>query len=70
MLYVGHGSTRQLVQSDGTTITDSFSYDAYGVMLGGNPTSAPATSLLYAGEPLVIDAVGTLYDSLDAWRTA
>ncbi|UCF00173.1 MAG: RHS repeat-associated core domain-containing protein [Planctomycetota bacterium] len=56
LLYDGHGSTRQLVQSDGTTITDSFSYDAYGVMLGGNPTSAPATSLLYAGEQFDVDA--------------
>ncbi|UCF00177.1 MAG: RHS repeat-associated core domain-containing protein [Planctomycetota bacterium] len=45
-----------MVQSDGTTITDSFSYDAYGVMLGGNPTSSPATSLLYAGEQFDVDA--------------
>ena len=52
LLYDGHGSTRQLVASDGTTINDSYSYDSYGVMLGGNPTSAsPAgTSMLYAGE--------------------
>jgi len=53
LLYDGHGSTRQLVSgSSPTTIVDSFSYDAYGVMLGGNPTSAsPAdTNLLYAGE--------------------
>jgi RHS repeat-associated protein len=57
-LYDGHGSTRQLVQSDGTTITDSFSYDAYGVMLGGNPApgSSPATSLLYAGEHFDTDS--------------
>jgi len=53
LLYDGHGSTRQLVSgSSPTTIVDSFSYDGYGVMLGGNPTSAsPAgTSMLYAGE--------------------
>ncbi len=51
LLYDGHGSTRQLVDaSEG--ITDYYSYDAYGVMLGGNPAqgSSPATSLLYAGE--------------------
>ncbi|MHC4743572.1 MAG: RHS repeat-associated core domain-containing protein [Planctomycetota bacterium] len=52
LLYDGHGSTRQLAEADGTTIDDTFSYDAYGVMLGGNPTpGAPAaTNLLYAGE--------------------
>ncbi|MCK4753253.1 MAG: hypothetical protein KAS75_07390 [Planctomycetes bacterium] len=51
LLYDGHGSTRQLVASDGTTVDDSFSYDAYGVMLGGNPTdTSGSTSLLYAGE--------------------
>ena len=46
-----------LVASDGTTIDDSFSYDAYGVMLGGNPTPAgpPPTSLLYAGEQFDTD---------------
>ncbi len=51
LLYDGHGSTRQLVDSSGTII-DAFSYDAYGVKLGGNPTrSSPvATSLRYAGE--------------------
>jgi len=27
LLYDGHGSTRQLVQSNGTTITDSYSYE-------------------------------------------
>jgi len=53
LLCDGHGSTRQLSDSSGTLIPDeSYSYDAYGVMLGGNPTSAsPAgTSMLYAGE--------------------
>jgi RHS repeat-associated protein len=51
LIYDGHGSTRQLVKPDGT-IDDTYGYDAYGVMLGGNPTSIPAdgTSLLYAGE--------------------
>ena len=51
-MYDGHGSTRQLAAFDGTTISDSFSFDAYGVMLGGKPTSSsPAgTNLLYAGE--------------------
>ncbi len=51
LLYDGHGSTRQL---SGTSagVSDNFSYDAYGMMLGGNPTTASpaATKLLYAGE--------------------
>ena len=40
---------------DGGQITDTFSYDAYGVMLGGNPTPASpaATPLLYASEWLM-----------------
>jgi hypothetical protein len=52
LLYDGHGSARQLIASDGSTVDDSFSYDAYGVMLGGNPGpgSSPATNLLYTGE--------------------
>jgi len=54
LLYDGHGSTRQLVSGTAGSITihDDFSYDAYGVMLGGNPApgSSPATNLLYAGE--------------------
>ncbi len=51
LLYDGHGSTRQLVNNSGV-VSDCFSYDVYGVMLGGNPTrSNPAvTSMLYAGE--------------------
>jgi len=60
LLYDGHGSTRQLIDSTGTPggIVDSFSYDAYGIMLGGNPNrSTPAaTSLLYAGEQFDTDA--------------
>jgi RHS repeat-associated protein len=47
-----HRSTRQLIATDGSTVDESFSYDAYGVMLGGNPGagSSPATNLLYCGE--------------------
>lgn len=63
LLYDGYGSTRQLIDSTGTPdgIIDSFSYDAYGVMLGGNPgsvsnPSSPATNLLYAGEHFDTDA--------------
>ena len=57
LLYDGHGSTRQMTDNSGQ-ITDSFSYDGYGVLLqdetaasarpGYTPTQA--TSLLYAGE--------------------
>jgi len=50
LLYDGHGSTRQLISSNGTTVVDSYSYDAYGVMLGGNPQTPAGTNLLYAGE--------------------
>jgi len=45
LLYDGHGSTRQLIDSDGSTINDDYSYDAYGVMLGGNPATPAATNL-------------------------
>jgi RHS repeat-associated protein len=50
-LYDGHGSTRQLMDPSGS-VTDEYSYDASGMMIGGNPTtSQPArTSLLYTGE--------------------
>jgi RHS repeat-associated protein len=53
---MGHGSTRQLVDST-EAIVDTFSYDAYGIMLGGNPTPAApaATNLLYAGEQFDLD---------------
>lgn len=39
------------------TIDEAYSYDAYGVMLGGNPArgSSPATNLLYAGEQFDTD---------------
>jgi RHS repeat-associated protein len=61
LLYDGHGSARQLVKNTGATVLNDYSYDAYGVMLGGNPGSAsnpdaPATNLLYAGEQFDIDA--------------
>ena len=60
LLYDGHGSTRQLVDSDGSTISDSYSYDGYGVMLGGNHTSATTPLLLlYAGERYDAPAIGT-----------
>ena len=39
LLYDGYGSTRQVIDNTGapTGIQDSFSYDAYGIMLGGSP---------------------------------
>ena len=37
LLYDGLGSTRQLMDSTGATVDASYSYDTYGVMLGGNP---------------------------------
>ena len=53
LLYDGHGSTRQLANSNGE-ITANYAYDAYGKMLGGNPGvtdgKQSATDLLYAGE--------------------
>ncbi len=50
-LYDGHGSSRLLADANGS-ITDQYSFDAYGVMLGGNPTAVnpAATDLLYSGE--------------------
>ena len=46
LLYDGHGSTRLLTDINGA-ITDRYSFDAYGMMLGGDPgaTNAPATDL-------------------------
>lgn len=53
LLYDGHGSTRQLADSNGA-VTANYTYDAYGKMLGGNPGvtdgKKSATDLLYAGE--------------------
>jgi len=59
LLYDGHGSTRQLVDSS-ENVTATYSYDAYGNMLGGNPGTpqnpgSPATNLLYAGEQFDTD---------------
>ncbi|MCF6177305.1 MAG: hypothetical protein L3J71_16235 [Victivallaceae bacterium] len=51
-LYDGHGSTRLLADNTGT-VTDSYTYDAYGIMLGGNPQSTvnqASTDILYSGE--------------------
>ncbi len=44
-----HGSTRQLVASNGTIVNDRFSYDAYGNAHGFTSGNA-ATKLLYSGE--------------------
>ncbi len=51
LLYDGHGSTRVLTNVSGV-VTDRYSYDAFGIMLGGNPTTTTpaATDLLYSGE--------------------
>jgi len=51
LLYDGHGSTRQLINSD-LTVADSYSYDGYGVMLSDNSEAAANadTNLLYCGE--------------------
>ena len=51
LLRDGHDSTRQLASSLGA-ISDYYGYDAYGIMLGGNPTSSSpaATKMLYSGE--------------------
>ncbi len=51
LLKDGHDSTRQLATSSGV-VTDYYGYDAFGIMLGGNPTSSnpSATKMLYSGE--------------------
>ena len=51
LLKDGQDSTRQLADQLGA-VTDYYGYDAYGVMLGGNPTSSnpSATKMLYSGE--------------------
>ena len=51
LFYDGHGSTRQLAGSN-QSIQQSYSYDAYGVMLGSaaNPADSAQTNYLYAGE--------------------
>ncbi len=53
LLYDGQGSTRQVIDINKVILPNgSYSYDAYGMMLGGNPTAAApaATNLLYTGE--------------------
>jgi len=58
ILYDGQGSTRQVTDAtidSSNDIIDSYSYDAYGMMLGGNPTSSPSTNLLYTGEQFDTD---------------
>ena len=47
LLYDGHGSVRQITDSDSEVIND-FGFDAYGNLL--YYTSAPQTALLYTGE--------------------
>jgi RHS repeat-associated protein len=56
LLSDGHGSTRLLTGSTGS-ITDRYSYDAYGKTLGYNPgtLNPPATAILYSGEQLDAD---------------
>jgi RHS repeat-associated protein len=50
LIYDGQGSTRQLTDSTGALVTNqSFSYDAYGVLIGFG-TATPQTNLLYTGE--------------------
>jgi RHS repeat-associated protein len=60
LLYDGHGSTRQLLNTD-FTLDDTYSYDGYGVMLQDSSaapgvTPAQDTSLLYAGEMFDFDS--------------
>jgi len=56
LLYDGHGSTRLLTDA-ASAVTDRYSYDAYGMMLGGEPgvTDPAATNLLYSGEQFDAD---------------
>ena len=52
LLYDGHGSTRHTINKGGD-ITGSYTYDAYGQMLGGAPdltSRTTVTDFLYAGE--------------------
>ena len=56
LLYDGHGSTRQTVNNS-EAVTDAFSYDAYGVLLGNPATTT--TNLLYTGE--MYDSVTDAY---------
>ncbi len=51
LMYDGHGSTRLLADTAGA-ISNTYDFDAYGIMIGGNPgvTNPAATDLLYSGE--------------------
>jgi len=51
LLADGHGSTRLLTHSSGT-VMERYSFDAYGVMLGGNKgiSNRAGTNYLYSGE--------------------
>ena len=55
-LYDGHGNTRMLADNSGA-ITDRYSYDAYGIMLGGDPgvNNPAATDMLYSGEQFDVE---------------
>ncbi|MFZ2872494.1 RHS repeat-associated core domain-containing protein, partial [Zavarzinia sp.] len=55
-LYDGHGSTRLLTDNSGA-VTSSYNFDAYGIMVGGNPNLAnPAeTDMLYSGEQFDVE---------------
>ncbi len=46
-IYDGHGSVRQLID-DTTTVTDTYTYDAFGIELGRTGTTP--NTYLYAGE--------------------
>ena len=51
--YDGHGSVRFLTGETGPTVTDTYTYDAYGVLLDQTPADANArtpNNYLYAGE--------------------
>ncbi|MFZ2657076.1 MAG: DUF6765 family protein, partial [Victivallales bacterium] len=51
LLYDGHGSTRLLSDAN-SAITARYDFDAYGIMIGGNPSvsNPAATDMLYSGE--------------------
>jgi RHS repeat-associated protein len=51
LMYDGHGSTRLLADTAGV-VSNAYDFDAFGIMIGGNPTATnpAATDLLYSGE--------------------
>ncbi|MDO8335744.1 MAG: RHS repeat-associated core domain-containing protein, partial [Candidatus Saccharibacteria bacterium] len=66
LLYDGHGSTRQLADASGT-VSNSYSYDAYGVLLQNQAdivrpgyTAPQQTNLLYSGENF--DSASQMYN--------